>query len=40
LYGHNFYSAKTIYGEIEELFPGEPDLIARAKEHLNRLQGQ
>jgi hypothetical protein len=33
-------SAKEIYGEIEELFPSEPDLIARAKEHLTRLGGQ
>lgn len=32
-------SAKQIYGEIEELFPNEPDLIARAKEHLAELNG-
>jgi tetratricopeptide (TPR) repeat protein len=32
-------SAKDIYTSIEELFPGEQDLIARAKEHLARLQG-
>jgi tetratricopeptide (TPR) repeat protein len=32
-------SAKQIYGEIEELFPNEPDLIARAKEHLAELIG-
>lgn len=31
-------SAKDIYSSIEELFPGEPDLIARAKDHLARLQ--
>jgi hypothetical protein len=33
-------SAKDIYSSIEELFAGEQDLIARAKEHLARLQGQ
>ncbi len=33
-------SAKDIYTSIEELFAGEQDLIARAKEHLNRLQSQ
>ena len=33
-------SAKDIYTSIEELFSGEQDLIARAKEHLARLQGQ
>jgi tetratricopeptide (TPR) repeat protein len=33
-------SAKDIYGEIEELFPGEPELIARAKEHLTRLESK
>jgi tetratricopeptide (TPR) repeat protein len=30
-------SAKTIYGEVADLFPDEPELIARAKEHLSRL---
>lgn len=30
-------SAKQIYGEIAELFPDEPDLIARATENLAKL---
>lgn len=33
-------SAKDIYTSIKELFPGEPDLIARAQDHLNRLQNK
>jgi tetratricopeptide (TPR) repeat protein len=32
-------SAQQIYSEIEELFPGETALIARAKENLARLNG-
>jgi tetratricopeptide (TPR) repeat protein len=30
-------SARQVYGEIAELFPGQDDLIARAEEHLARL---
>jgi tetratricopeptide (TPR) repeat protein len=30
-------SARQIYGEIEELFPAEQELIVRAQEHLARL---
>jgi TolA-binding protein len=33
-------SAKTVYSEIEELYPGEEELIARAKQHLTRLQNK
>jgi tetratricopeptide (TPR) repeat protein len=33
-------SAKQIYTEIPELFPNEPDLIAKAQEDLARLEGQ
>jgi len=33
-------AAKDIYSSIAELFPGEDDLIARAGEHLARLEGQ
>jgi hypothetical protein len=30
-------SARTVYDEIDELFPGQEELIARAEEHLARL---
>ncbi len=30
-------SARTVYDEIDELFPGQDELIARAEEHLARL---
>lgn len=30
-------NARMVYAEIEELFPGEEELIARAEEHLARL---
>lgn len=33
-------SAQAIYSEIAELFPGEEELIAKAKEHLARLGDQ
>jgi tetratricopeptide (TPR) repeat protein len=33
-------SARAIYDEIDELFPGEEELIARAAEHLTRLGGE
>jgi len=33
-------SAKQIYSEFEELFPGEDELIARAKEHLSKLESK
>ena len=33
-------SAKDIYTSIQELFPGENDLIARAQDHLNQLQSK
>ena len=33
-------SAKQIYAEFEELFPGEDALLARAKEHLSKLEGK
>jgi len=33
-------SAEDIYSEIEDLFPGEPELIARANANLARLQAE
>jgi tetratricopeptide (TPR) repeat protein len=33
-------SAKQIYGEIKELFPGEQELIAEAQANLARLEGK
>ena len=33
-------SARAVYDEIDELFPGEAELIARAQEHLIRLGGE
>lgn len=33
-------SARMVYDEIDELFPGQDDLIARAEEHLVRLGGE
>ncbi len=33
-------SAREIYEEVPSLFPTEPDLIARAEQHLARLEGR